>query len=291
MFSALVLLIFPIYSVRSCEKSANYHIYDSSTDTLTVHYTERSCASKSCVEKTKVVGKNVLRDPTTTKKPTTTTTTTKKPTTTTKKTTTKKPVVTTKKLTTKKPTTTINRKKFKCQSGWTLSARSNYNWCWQLFYGSVNALQAITACNTQKAKLSGFQSNDERVKVRNAVVAHLKAESAKSLLITSPSAGSIMIGMERTDKCKRSKVGICNTSAGFGWMDSTTNAVMSIANSWWTSSNPDNIEGQQYYVVMYATTDTSSQLNGRIDDVEKKLLNKTNPFPTIGFVCGKVAAS
>ncbi|PIC54488.1 hypothetical protein B9Z55_003721 [Caenorhabditis nigoni] len=180
------------------------------------------------------------------------------------------------------------REKTNCPADWMLFKRSQGNWCVKVFVGQWTHSQAEGQCNVQGAKLTGFQTNEERLKVAEAGLKLIHQNGFQQ--------ASLWIGAVRKASCPRA--GICAPIDTFEWTDGHTTGTDGF--NWFSA--PGNVQpdglwkngwGHQSCALqfLFASGTTSNAwrgfIHGQIDDqwCQNQWDNPNNKL----YACGKLA--
>ncbi|CAP30593.2 Protein CBG11356 [Caenorhabditis briggsae] len=104
------------------------------------------------------------------------------------------------------------REKTNCPAAWMLWRRPQGNWGAKVFVAHINHPQAEAQCNAQGAKLTGFQTGEERMKI--------VGEGLKLLLLNGWQHGNIWLGAKSKPACPHA--GLCAPKDAFYWTDGQT---------------------------------------------------------------------
>uniref|UniRef100_A0A1I7TF43 C-type lectin domain-containing protein n=1 Tax=Caenorhabditis tropicalis TaxID=1561998 RepID=A0A1I7TF43_9PELO len=99
-----------------------------------------------------------------------------------------------------------------CPGEWMSFDRSQGKWCVKVFMSNGNFLSAETLCRSYNSTLTGFQTNDERLKI---------ADVAKQMIQSRGIEVALMwIGARRKSNCPTA--GMCFADETFYWTDNFT---------------------------------------------------------------------
>ncbi|PIC25312.1 hypothetical protein B9Z55_018290 [Caenorhabditis nigoni] len=111
------------------------------------------------------------------------------------------------------------REKTNCPADWMLFKRPQGNWCVKVFVGvgfRWTQPQAEAQCNVQGAKLTGLQTNEERLRLAEAGRTSIQQNGFKE--------ASLWLGAIRKPTCPTA--GMCAPKDAFEWTDGQTTEPM-----------------------------------------------------------------
>ncbi|PIC25314.1 hypothetical protein B9Z55_018292 [Caenorhabditis nigoni] len=118
------------------------------------------------------------------------------------------------------------REKTNCPAGWMLFKRPQGNWCVKVFVGQFNHFQSETNCVGQGAKLTGLQTDEERLKVAGAGLQLIHQNGFQQ--------STLWLGAKRKASCPT--IGICAPKDAFEWTDGHTTGTDGFG---WHPGQPD----------------------------------------------------
>ncbi|PIC25326.1 hypothetical protein B9Z55_018299 [Caenorhabditis nigoni] len=173
------------------------------------------------------------------------------------------------------------REKTNCPADWMLFRRSQGNWCVKVFLGQWTQPQAEAHCVAQGAKLTGLQTNEERLRL---------AEAGRKMVDQNGlQVSSVWLGARRKASCPRA--GICAAKDAFEWTDGQTTGTDGFD---WHIGQPDghwrNGWGHQDCVLQFVLPTGSGLkgfVHGQFDDrwCQDQWFNTNNKL----YACGKLA--
>ncbi|PIC54490.1 hypothetical protein B9Z55_003722 [Caenorhabditis nigoni] len=185
-------------------------------------------------------------------------------------------------------TTRPPREKTNCPADWMLFKRSQGNWCVKVFAGQFTHPQAESQCGAQGAKLTGLQTNEERLRLADA--------GLKVIHQNGFDKAAIWLGAKRKASCPRA--GICAPIDTFQWTDGQTTGTNGF--NWYSGRDvvePDGVWrndwGHQSCAIQLlfasGTTDRSwtGFVHGQMDDQWCQDQWKFPPHKM--YACGKLA--
>ncbi|CAP27911.1 Protein CBG08003 [Caenorhabditis briggsae] len=178
------------------------------------------------------------------------------------------------------------REKTNCPTDWMLFKRTQGNWCVRVFVGRFNHPQSEAQCVAQGAKLTGLQTNEERLKVADAGLKLIHQNGFQQ--------ASLWLGAKRKASCPRA--GICAPIDTFEWTDGQTTGTDGF--NWF--SHPGDVQpdgkwrndwGHQSCALqfLFASGTTSNAwrgfVHGQMDDQWCQYLDNNSRL----YACGKLA--
>ncbi|CAO4378442.1 unnamed protein product [Caenorhabditis nigoni] len=174
------------------------------------------------------------------------------------------------------------REKTNCPADWMLWRRPQGNWCAKAFVAKLNHPQAEAQCNALGAKLTGFQTDEERMK--------MAGDGHKLLLLNGWQHGNIWLGAKSKPACPHA--GLCAPKDAFYWTDGQTTGTDGFG---WAVRQPDGLWNgvsrqacaHQYVFASGTTYGTWSYIHGQLDDQWCSDLNSFSANKM--YACGKLA--
>ncbi|CAO4363473.1 unnamed protein product [Caenorhabditis nigoni] len=175
------------------------------------------------------------------------------------------------------------REKTNCPADWMLFKRTQGNWCVKVTVGmGLNQFQAEQQCVALGAKLTGLQTDEERLRL---------AEAAKSLMFLNGfGQATVWLGCKRKASCSAG----CPAKDTFDWTDGQTTGTDGFT---WALAQPSGNfhpawgreECCHQFVFSIGTTNPMwpNIFHGQLDDVwcPVQVIGSNNKM----FACGKLA--